>query len=142
LKALVLWKELYATMKKLMQPGVLLVVLLSLGCQPKPAPESAATWQKVRLNFRQLDSDGLKGPSGGKVAVNYEFCIPRQEKYWRTVQKIDTSAQQFTTSRGRIGCSNEQWLIVGSTHQPKYRRVLYDLASLPYVELIQEVYWE
>jgi len=45
-------------------------------------------------------------------------------------------------SPGRIGCDKQSWLIVGSTHQPNYKRVLYDLASLTYVAKIQETFWE
>jgi hypothetical protein len=45
-------------------------------------------------------------------------------------------------SPGRIGCGKTSWLIVGSTHQPNYKRVLYDLASLTYVAKIQETFWE
>lgn len=104
-------------------------------------PEDAAVWQKIHLNFKKLDADGLAGPPDGKVAVNYEFCIPAEQKYWQTVQKTDPTAAK-SNSKGRVGCRNNQWLVVGSTHQARYQRVLYELAALPYVERIEETFWE
>ena len=103
--------------------------------------EDPDIWKKIHLDFRKLDADGLSGPTGGKVAVNYEFCIPAEKKYWQTVQKIDASASK-SGSKGRIGCHDGQWLVIGSTHQPRYQRVLYELAALPYVERIEETFWE
>jgi len=109
--------------------------------RPVKPTEDAAAWQKIHLDFKKLDADGLAGPASGKVAVNYEFCIPREEKYWRQVQKIDTTAQK-SGSKGRIGCRQDQWLVIGATHQARYQRVLYELAALPYVERIEETFWE
>ena len=114
----------------------------SFACHRKNRAEDPAVWKKIRLNFRQIDSDGLTGPSGGKVAVNYEFCLPAEETYWKKVRKIDPTAQKHTGSAGRSGCGTGQWLVIGSTHQPEYLRVLYELASLPYVERIEQTYWE
>jgi hypothetical protein len=74
--------------------------------------------------------------------VNYECCIPRQEKYWKEVRRIDHTAQRQIGAPGRIGCSKEQWLVTGSTHQKNYQRVLFELASLEYIKRIQEVHWE
>lgn len=117
------------------------IVFLAFACQRPPAHEDPAVWKKVRIDFKALDENGLAGNSGGKVAVNYEFCIPKEKKKWRQVQKIDPTAQR-TTGKGRIRCSDAQWLIIGSTHQARYKRVLYELARLPYVERIEETHWE
>ena len=76
------------------------------------------------------------------VAVNYEFCIPADEKHLAQVKKIDRSLQVMKSSKGRIGCSDKSWLLVGSTQQKNYRAVLYDLAALPYVQRIEETFWE
>ncbi len=117
-------------------------LLSLLACQRSvPPAEDATVWKKVLLNFKQLDADGLSGPPNGKVAVNYEFCIPAQEKNWQEVQKIDRTARK-QGGKGRIGCRDNQWLVIGSTHQPRYQRVLYELASLPYVERVEETFWE
>jgi hypothetical protein len=118
------------------------MLLTMAGCKASPPPENPSTWQKIRVNFKKLDENGLSGTAGGKVAVNYEFCIPASKKNWRAVQKIDPTARQYPQSKGRIGCRDDQWLIIGSTRQDRYRRVLFELASLPYVERIEETYWE
>lgn len=123
--------------------AVFLLASIFIGsCKNKQMPEDASVWNKVTVNLSRLDENGLAGPSNGKVAVNYEFCIPAKDKHWETVQKIDTTAQKMAGSPGRIGCDKQSWLIVGSTHQPNYKRVLYDLASLTYVARIQETFWE
>jgi len=124
--------------------GIFLAFLLvGLACRRKvQPPEDASVWKKVHLDFKRLDADGLSGPPGGKVAVNYEFCIPAQEKNWKEVQKIDPSARKQGGSQGRIGCRDDQWLVIGSTHQPRYQRVLYELAALTCVERIEETFWE
>ena len=120
----------------------LFILLAGAACRRRVQPnEDAAVWKKIHLNFRQLDAEGLSGPPSGKVAVNYEFCIPAQEKNWREVQKTDPSARK-QGGKGRIGCRDDQWLVIGSTHQPRYQRVLYELASFPYVERIEETFWE
>lgn len=121
---------------------LLIVLLTSIGCQRKNQAEDPSVWKKVRLDFRQIDGQGLSGPNGGKVAVNYEFCLPARESYWKKVRKIDPTAQKHAGSAGRSGCTSGQWLIIGSTHQKDYLRVLYRLASLPYVERIEQTFWE
>jgi len=119
-----------------------LLLLLIMACHPKPVPQDASVWKKVKINFRQLDAEGLSGPANGKVATHYEFCIPKDEKKWSQVQKIDPSAQRQMGSKGRIACNNQQWLILGNTHQKQYLRVLYDLASLSYISSIEETVFE
>lgn len=118
------------------------VTAFGFSCHRKNQVEDAAVWKKIRLDFRQIDPEGLTGPSGGKVAVNYEFCLPARDSYWKKVRKIDPTAQKHAGSAGRSGCGPNQWLIIGSTRQPKYQRVLYELASLPYVEKIEQTFWE
>ncbi len=93
------------------------------------------------MDFRRFDNDGLAGPAGGKIAANYEFCIPASEKYLSQVKKIDKTAEK-SGGKGRAGCSDKEWLIIGSTHQPNFQRVLYELASLPYIREIQETFYE
>jgi len=110
-------------------------------CKPQKPPENPDAWKKIKLDFKQLDEEGLTGPPKGKVAMNYEFCIPAEEKHWRQVRKLDPSAQK-NSGKGRVGCKDAQWLVIGSTHQKNYQRVLFQLASLPYVERIEPVFWE
>lgn len=129
-------------MKKIFSVYILLI--LSAGCTHKAEPtyDDATVWDKIKLNFKRLDTEGLAGPDGGKVSVHYEFCIPAQTKFWRKVHRIDKTAVKLERSKGRAACSDKQWLVIGSTRQPEYRRVLYDLARLPEVTVIKEVFWE
>jgi hypothetical protein len=128
------------------QKQTYLLALLTLfffeNCMNHKLPtEDSSVWSKIKLDFRSIDEDGLTGKPNGKVAVDYEYCIPQDEKLWKKVQKIDRTAQK-SNSRGRIGCTPEQWLVTGTTHQDNYKRVLYDLASLPEVVRIEQAFYE
>lgn len=126
-----------------MNHSIVFIVFLSFcTCKTQSVPENPAAWQKIKLDFRSLDQEGLSGPSNGKVAVQYEFCIPAEAKKWKAVRRIDPSAVRYPDSKGRVGCGEQQWLVIGSTHQKNYQRILYELASLPYVEHIQQTFWE
>jgi hypothetical protein len=114
---------------------------LAMLCCACRAADNPAAWQKVRFQFDQLDKNGLYGPPDGKVGLNYEFCIPAGARYWRTVQRIDTTARPYE-GRGRIGCQPGQQLVVGTTNQPNYKRTLYRLANLPFVARIEQTVWE
>ena len=116
-------------------------LLLWAACHTRPTRDDAKVWQKVKIDLSRFDKDGLSGPPDGKVAVNYEFCIPKDEKKWKEVLKIDADLQRLP-SKGRIGCDDQSWLVVGSTHRPQFKRILYDLAALPYVARNEEVFWE
>jgi hypothetical protein len=97
---------------------------------------------KIQLDLSGLDEDGLYGPPNGLRALSYEFCIPARETLADDVRAIDHTIQLHRGSRGRIGCTNEQYLCVGSTHQPGYRTVLRRLAELEYVTRINPSYAE
>ena len=72
----------------------------------------------------------------------YEFCIPNTPDHKAVVKAIDPTVEFQCGSRGRIGCTKEQCLCIGSTHQPGFRDVLARLAALPYVEEIRECFFE
>ena len=124
------------------QSLVFMSIFLFCACKTQSVSESPAVWQKIKLDFKNLDQEGLSGAKDSKVAVNYEFCIPRDPKKWKAVRRIDPSAERHAGSKGRIGCSDQQWLVIGSTHQKNYQRVLYELASLDFVERIEQTFWE
>ena len=132
--------QIIASMLKLRMFFLVLTVLAS--CRPHSIPENPETWKKVDIDFHSLDADGLTGPPGAKVAVNYEFCIPSGEAAWKEISKIDSTARRQSGGKGRVGCAKDETLVIGSTHQKRYQRVLYDLASLPFVRKIKTVYWE
>lgn len=130
-------------MNKRLTTIALLALWTLAACQrPAAPPEDPAVWKKIKLDFRNIDADGLTGPPDGKVSVYYEFCIPADDKSLRKVRKIDPTANVMKGSKGRVGCSSAQWLIIGNTRQARYQRVLYELACLPYVEKIQQTFFE
>lgn len=125
--------------------ALLLSFVAALSCThrtPPPPADDPSVWRKVKIDLKNLDSEGLSGETSGKVAVHYEFCIPNDEQHWKTVQTIDPTAQKYPGSSGRAGCGGSTVLIIGSTHQKNYRRVLYDLAALSFVQRIEETFWE
>jgi hypothetical protein len=105
------------------------------------ASGSSAT-DKIRFDLSLLNDDGLYGPPDGLRALHYEFCIPAAEPYVEQVQAIDLTVEVMRGPRGRIGCTPEQYLCVGSTHQPGFRDVLTRLAELPFIERIEQAYFE
>jgi hypothetical protein len=117
--------------------------LALVGCQPlsTPEPDSSAR-SKITFDLDQFDEYGLYGPTDGKRSLDYEFCIPQGEHYASEVQRIDPSVNFFPTSAGRIGCTENQILTIGNTHQDDFRLVLLELANLDYVDRIQRVDWE
>lgn len=122
--------------------AVFVVSLLLLAqCHPARPPENADVWRKVKMDLGRYDASGFAGTGDGKTTGNYEFCIGKDPKKWKIVQKIDSTAQK-QGARGRVGCTDNQWLIIGSTRQPHFRRVLYELASQPFIESIEETFWE
>ena len=116
-------------------------LLLSFSCHTSKLQPTPEQLQKIRFDLSKLDKDGLLGPPDGKVALDYEFCIPRKEQYRKEVESIDPSLK-IQTAKGRIGCGRDQYLCLGNTHQEHYREVLYRLAGLGYVERIERAFFE
>lgn len=120
-------------------PGAALgAAALLLSCAGgRNGTEDAAALAKVHLDLAAINADGLTGPADGLRAVSYEFCIPATEAAVAEVTAIDRTVEVQRGARGRIGCSAEQYLCVGSTHQPGCRDVLLRLARLDYVAAIE-----
>jgi hypothetical protein len=93
--------------------------------------------EKIRFDLAGIDAEGLTGPPGGRRAVRYEFCIPRDEMRRQEIETIDPSVA-VSTSPGRIGCTDGEFLCIGSTNQPNWKAVLFTLADLEYVREIRE----
>ena len=98
--------------------------------------------EKIRFDRSKLDQAGLYGSTGGKRALSYAFCIPALVSHMTEVERIDQTVAFFAVSPGRIGCGTHEILCIGSTHQHDFRRVLRRLAELPYVECIDQSYFE
>jgi hypothetical protein len=97
---------------------------------------------KITFDLSVLNRAGLYGPPSGLRALHYEFCIPANPDYEARVKAIDPTIVINHKSRGRIGCSAHEYLCLGSTHQPEFRRVLSQLARLPYVKRIDQAFFE
>jgi hypothetical protein len=118
------------------------VFLLLLGlCGPGGADGPLAGAGKITFDLSLLDATGLYGPADGRRALHYEFCIPDRAQAAAQVRALDASLR-LQRARGRIGCSGAELLCVGSTHQRGYREVLAGLARLPFVERIEQAFFE
>ena len=116
--------------------------LLTLACQPLSSPEESVVMDKITFDLEQLDETGLYGPPDGKRSLDYEFCLPREAAYVDAVMAIDASVTLYPHSPGRIGCTADQILAIGNTHQPDAALVLMELANLDYIQRIDRVDWE
>ena len=103
---------------------------------------TAAQRDKIVLDLSTLDDRGLRGPPNGRRSMSYEFCIPANERNVAEVQRIDPTLEVMRGSRGRIGCTKNQYLCVGQTSQRGYRQVLERLAGLDYTSRIVESTFE
>jgi hypothetical protein len=122
---------------------VCLLLGVGWGCAPsQPTTEHAAAWAKLTFDLQSLNVDGLQGPAHGLRALSYEFCIPARPVLAEQVRKIDPTVVVFDRAPGRVGCTRDQFLCIGTTHQPGYRTVLFQLARLSYVASIQEAVFE
>jgi hypothetical protein len=120
-----------------------LLGLFVAGCQPVSSPDTKpSTPDKITFDLNQFDDDGLYGPPDGKRSLDYEFCIPQGDTYAEEVQAIDPTVNFYPMSPGRIGCTEQQTLAIGNTHQENFRLVLLELTNLDYIERIQRVDWE
>ncbi len=113
------------------------ILLFAMKCQRlEPNPS------KIGFDLSQLDEEGLSKQPGGKVAIDYEFCIPAKEDIAKIVQDIDPSVRIQKTAKGRIECDETQWLCLGNTHQKDYKKILYDLTRLTYITRIEQNFFE
>jgi hypothetical protein len=123
--------------------SALLFITSALGCNsPVPKLPTPDPTSKIQFDLTQIDTDGLRGPADGKIAVAYEFVIPDTPEHRAEVRGIDPSVQFMPGSRGRIGAGEGECLCVGSTHQAEWREVLRRLSELPYVKRIEECWFE
>ncbi len=120
------------------------IVVAFASCLALAGEESAEAKarKKIRFNLAKIDASGLIGPPGGKVAVDYEFCIPNKEEFVKAVKRADPSVQMHRGSRGRIGCGKDEFLCIGNTHQKEWRKKILALAAMPYIKEIRRCFWE
>ena len=132
-------------MKRLSSTLVLLGVFLSCsacGMRESEAPSAGQPPAKITFDLTQIDATGLTGPANGRVAISYEFCIPATQAAQDEVRQLDTTVEFQRGARGRIGCTKQQILCIGSTQQQGWRAVLQKLAGLDYIARIDRSYAE
>lgn len=97
---------------------------------------------KIIFDISVLSSEGLVGLSDGLRAISYEFCIPANNRALTEIRAINPNIEYYPHSRGRINCKNDQYLCIGSTHNPRWKEILLSIARLEYVERIEQFYGE
>lgn len=95
--------------------------------------------EKIRLDYSNIDAAGLRN---GEVAVDYEFCIPAHDDTLNEVKAIEPDVRVLKQAKGRIRCSESEWLCIVNTHDPQWRDKLFAIAALNYVDRIGETFYE
>ncbi|MDG1175172.1 MAG: hypothetical protein P8N07_05175 [Flavobacteriales bacterium] len=123
---------------KLSLVAILIITIASCSLFKSKAVKQAES--KMNFEFSKLDKNGLIKKRGTSLA--YEFCIPNNETYLDKIKEIDESISIYKSGSGRIGCSNNEILCIGETHNKDYKRILTQIAELEYVKSINESFFE
>lgn len=97
---------------------------------------------KITFDIDMISPDGLVGGSDSLTSVNYEFCLPADERFLVEVLLIDPTLKYYPQIRGRIGCTSHQYLCIGNPHNPRWKTILLSIAKLDYIERIDRFYGE
>jgi len=100
---------------------------------------SSAVLSKIDFDVSAVDDRGLVN---SEVALDYEFCIPMNDATRAEILTIEPTVSIPKLAKGRIGCSDQEWLCIVSTNGPKWKERLYAIASLPYVKHIVQTFYE
>ena len=121
--------------------GILMFIigLLFMSVSKCDKEVSKKTLSKIQFDYSGLDANGMISSDN---AVDYEFCIPKEEDKLAEVKSIEPDVKIPAMAKGRIGCSNEEYLCIVSTKGPDWKEKLYAIASLPYVKRIIQTYYE
>jgi hypothetical protein len=98
--------------------------------------------KKITFDLQMFNDDGLYGEPDGLVALDYKFCIPFNDEYKNEVASIDTTISFHKGTGIRNGCSANEYLCIGNTHQKGFKDILLQLASLDYIDRIEQMFWE
>ena len=117
----------------------LLIGITLLSAFQCPRKMQKVMLSKIKFDYSKIDDNGLRN---GAVSIDYEFCIPANDSIVQEVWNIAPSMKVMKSSKGRIGCTNQQWLVINTTHSPEWKKQLYAIAYLDYVEEIIETFYE
>lgn len=121
----------------------ILPLFFFLACNtPKGSEATPEVMAKIKFDLKEIDERGLIGPVSGKVAVDYEFCIPRSEEYTVRLKKINPKIKIAEKGRGRIGCTRAEQLCIGTTSQENWKHILMETAKLDFVKSIERTFYE
>lgn len=95
--------------------------------------------KKIQFEYTVIDD---KGYLNGETIIDYEFCIPKDEKKVAGIMAIDSTIAMPRRAKGRIGCSEDEWLCIVSNHSAGWKERLFAIASLPYVKRIIQTHYE
>ncbi len=130
-----------ATSMRISILGVLIATPFLLSCKPLEQLTSqvisANRMMKITFELSTISADGLVGSADSLRSLSYEFCIPANPEHLAEVRALDPSVQ-ISRSPGRIGCTKDQYLAIGDTHQARWHEVLMAIARLNYVQRIDE----
>lgn len=94
---------------------------------------------KIGFDFAAVDEKGL---INSETSIDYEFCIPMDDTMMAQIKAIEPEVQTPRLAKGRIACSQEEWLCIVTTHGPDWKEKLYKIASLPFVQRIVQTDYE
>ncbi|EKQ68573.1 hypothetical protein OsccyDRAFT_3111 [Leptolyngbyaceae cyanobacterium JSC-12] len=122
---------------------LLLATFPTVACEAsnQAGVQTPSALKKITFDLSQISPEGLIGSEGGLRSLSYEFCIPATAAALAEVQAIDSTVQ-YSRSPGRIGCKQDQYLVIGHTHQYGWRVVLTNLVNLDYVQRIDQFWGE
>ncbi|HEY3251091.1 MAG TPA: hypothetical protein VGK25_08225 [Ignavibacteria bacterium] len=107
------------------------------------SPSKNINESKINFDLSEFKDNGSRERVKGNIEfIFYEFCIPADDGKLKEVQAIDSTSGVLKGSKGRSGCTDNQWLVIGSSRQPGFKRVILKLASLSYIRKINETFWE
>jgi len=125
-----------------LKPASLLLFTLLLSASKCNKEKPSIPSPKITFDLSRIDEEGLGNRPGSQVAIDYEYCIPADEKKASEIKKIDPSLKIMHKSKGRIGCSGIEWLCLGNTHQKNWRKILDKLAEKDYIKRIDRAFFE
>lgn len=94
---------------------------------------------KINFDYSHIDERGFRN---GLAPVDYEFCIPAKDDALKKVRQIEPDVKVMKSSRGRVGCTDEQWLCIVNTMDDAWKKKLEQIATLSFVGRIEETFYE
>jgi len=114
----------------------MLLAVFLLQCHKQATQDNI---NKIQFNYTSVDDTGYRHES---ASVDYEFCIPAKNSFAKKVGHIEPFVQILKRSKGRSACSDEQWLCIVANHDDGWKKKLFAIAALPFVERIRETFYE